>query len=70
MLSRCASIDMRADEILAVSISPGAVKTDMSEHQGKLEAKECVEMMMETIAKLNESHNGKFIDYQCKLLPY
>ena len=70
MVTRCTSIDMCADEILNVALNPGSVKTDMNSQHGQMEPSESVRMMVTTIFALNETHNGKFVNYRCEFLRY
>lgn len=64
------SIDLREQQIMAVSLHPGWVRTRLGGTKAPLEIDEACTEMCNTILKLNEQHNGTFIDYKGKTLPW
>lgn len=64
------SIDLKNDGILAVNMHPGWVKTDMGGPKAPLEVEQSCDGMVSTILKLDKSHNGGFIQYDGKALPW
>jgi NAD(P)-dependent dehydrogenase (short-subunit alcohol dehydrogenase family) len=64
------SIDLKNDGIMAVSMHPGWVKTDMGGEKAPMEVEESCEKMIETIYGLDASKNGGFIQYDGSSLPW
>lgn len=64
------SIDFKKDKILCVAIHPGWVKTDMGGSSAPLTVEESCTTLIDTLQKLNESHNGGFYQYDGKPLPW
>ncbi|KAG5684209.1 hypothetical protein PVAND_013448 [Polypedilum vanderplanki] len=64
------SLDLKNDKIIAVSIHPGWVKTDMGGEKAPMSVEESCEQMIETIYKLDASKNGGFIQYNGESLPF
>lgn len=64
------SIDLKNDGIMAVSMHPGWVKTDMGGEKAPLEIVDSCSNMVKTISNLKPSHNGGFIQYDGKELPW
>lgn len=64
------SIDLKNDGIMAVNMHPGWVKTDMGGPKAPLEVKDSCNHMVNTIMNLDKSHNGGFIQYDGKKLPW
>lgn len=64
------SIDLEDDGILVACMHPGWVKTDMGGTAAPMDLDTSVSSMIKTIQNLNESHNGAYIQYDGKLLPW
>uniref|UniRef100_A0A6M2DQ05 C-factor n=1 Tax=Xenopsylla cheopis TaxID=163159 RepID=A0A6M2DQ05_XENCH len=64
------SIDLKSDNILAVNMHPGWVKTDMGGKNAPLDVEDSVVGIVKTLAKLNEKDNGGFVQYDGKHLPW
>lgn len=64
------SLDFKNHQILCVSMHPGWVRTDLGGSNAPLEIDTSCREMVKTILALNESHNGKFIQYDGKYLPW
>ena len=64
------SIDLKGDGIMAVNMHPGWVKTDMGGEKAPLEISESCQGMVNQIFNLKSSHNGGFIQYDGKSLPW
>jgi len=64
------SIDLRNDGIMTVNMHPGWVKTDLGGPKAPMEIGESCDSMVNTILKLDKSHNGGFIQYDGKPLPW
>ena len=64
------SIDLRGNEIMAISMHPGWVKTDMGGSKAPMDIDTSCSKMVDTLYKLNESQNGTLIQYNGKQLPF
>lgn len=64
------SIDMKGDGIMALSLHPGWVKTDMGGEKAPLEIPDACGKMVNTIFNLKPTHNGAFIQFDGKALPW
>lgn len=64
------SIDLKRDGIMAVNMHPGWVKTDLGGPKAPMEVEQSCDSMVNTIMKLDKSHNGGFIQYDGKALPW
>lgn len=64
------SVDLKGDKIMCVALHPGWVKTDMGGSHAQLDVGSSCGQMIKTIFTLNESHNGTFIQYDGKFLPW
>lgn len=62
MAMRVMAAVVKEDKILIVNICPGFVKTDMGGEHGDLEPEESVSTILNTIAKLDETHHGTYMD--------
>ncbi|XP_049786928.1 C-factor [Schistocerca cancellata] len=69
-ITRSLCFDLAADNILVVSMHPGWVKTDMGGTNAPLTVEQSVGNIVETLLKLDKSHNGCFIQYDGKQLPW
>lgn len=64
------SIDLKNDSILCVAIHPGWVKTDMGGSHAPLTVETACKQMVGTFTTLSEPHNGGFVQYDGKMLPW
>lgn len=64
------SVDFKQLQILCVAMHPGWVKTDMGGKNAPLEINEACAQIVDTVLKLNETHNGCFIGPDGKTLPW
>lgn len=69
-VTRSMSVDLQSDGILVTSIHPGWVKTEMGGRNATLTVEESVSNIIKTVLALNENHNGKFIQYDGKEVPW
>lgn len=69
-VTKSLSIDLKNDGIMAVNMHPGWVKTDMGGPKAPMDIEQSCESMINTILKLDKSHNGGFIQYDGKPLPW
>ncbi|XP_073515435.1 C-signal-like isoform X2 [Phyllobates terribilis] len=70
MLSRCHAEGYKHNGIIIIAIHPGWVKTDMGGDQAPLTKEESVGSMMKIITTLSEKHNGTFVDWEGKTIPW
>jgi len=60
MVTKCLAVDLKSENILFISISPGWVQTDMGGPKATLTPHESVSKLLDTLARLNEEHSGGF----------
>ncbi|KAI4871936.1 hypothetical protein NFI96_016928 [Prochilodus magdalenae] len=70
MLTVCAALELREDEILCVALHPGWVRTDTGGQQAPMEAKDSVTGLLKVMKSLNEQHHGGLFDYTGKPVPW
>jgi NAD(P)-dependent dehydrogenase (short-subunit alcohol dehydrogenase family) len=70
MVTKSLSKDLESRNILAMVIHPGWVQTDMGGSHAPLSIVDSVRGMVNVIANLNESQNGKFLRYNGDELPW
>lgn len=64
------SIEFKSSQILCVALHPGWIKTDMGGKNAPLEIGPGCAALVDMVLRLNETHNGAFIDPQGKPLPW
>lgn len=64
------SVDFKPFGILALSMHPGWVKTDLGGPKAPMDVETSCKHMVQTILKLDEKSNGTFIQYDGKKLPW
>lgn len=64
------SIDLKNDKIMSVAMHPNWVKTRMGGPKAPMEVEDSCKSMVETIINLKPSHNGGFVQYDGKTLPW
>ena len=70
MITKSLSIDLEKDGIMAVSLHPGWVQTDMGGPNATLTVEQSVQGLVSVIASLDETKNGGFLDFRGQLLPW
>ncbi|XP_055953121.1 C-factor-like [Argiope bruennichi] len=70
MAMRVVALTVKDQGVLVVNMCPGWVKTDMGTENGLLEITDSVSSMMETLARLDESHQGVFVNRKGKTIPF
>ncbi|XP_072024634.1 C-signal-like [Amphiura filiformis] len=64
MITKSMSIDFKSDGIMAVSINPGWVQTDLGGANATLTPTECIEGIRNNVmAKMGEKENGRVVKY-------
>lgn len=64
------SIDLKGNQIMAVAMHPGWVRTDMGGSKAPLSVEQSCAKMVQTVIGLGEKHNGGFLQYDGKELPW
>ncbi|KAE8739404.1 hypothetical protein FOCC_FOCC015092 [Frankliniella occidentalis] len=69
-VTRSLSQDLKDDGILAVSLHPGWVQTDMGGKQAPLTVEQSTQAMISFVEGLTDKHNGGFYQYDGSQLPW
>jgi len=66
------SVDLQADGIMAVCFHPGRLRPEMggSDNGTQLDIDTSARYILTTLDSLNEKHNGCFLQYDGKSLPW
>ncbi|XP_077981298.1 C-signal-like [Glandiceps talaboti] len=64
------SLELAADNILAVSLNPGYVRTQGGGPDALIDTTESVEGLMNVMATRTKEHSGYFYNYDGKLIPW
>lgn len=67
---RAASLELGPRGIVCMALHPGWVRTDMGGTGAELDVATSVRCMRQVIAQANDSHNGKFLNYDGGQLPW
>ncbi|XP_062388907.1 C-signal-like [Sardina pilchardus] len=70
MLTICNSVEFKQDGVLFTLLHPGWVRTDMGGEEGAIDAQESVGGLLRVMDSLTEKHNGAFLDYEGKPMPW
>eukprot|EP00644_Phytophthora_capsici_P001811 jgi/Phyca11/108187/e_gw1.14.699.1 len=62
MITRSLAMDLRENNIAVVSMNPGYVATDMTNHQGPIKADDAAAAMNNIVSKLSLDDSGKFFN--------
>jgi len=68
--SKSIANDLKDKDISVIILSPGSVKTAMTDFAGRLETKDSVKGMLDQINKLTLDKTGQFIHYDGRELPW
>lgn len=70
MATKSLSIDLKSQGVLVTCIHPGWVKTDMGGNNAPLSVDTSCSGIVKVIKELNEKHNGGFVQWDGKELPW
>ena len=70
MVTKSMSVDFKSDKILAVSIVPGWVATDMGGQKASLTPTECVNGIRNVMETMGEKENGLMIKWKGGVLEF
>lgn len=70
MMSRCLSGDLQGDNIIAISIHPGFIKTDMGGVNARLTLDEAIPTMVKTMDGITMNDSGQFFNWDGKLVAW
>ena len=69
-VTRSLSVDLSKDNVQAVSLHPGWVRTDMGGHNAPVSVEDSVSGVLQQIDQHSSHNNGGFIDFTGKTLPW
>lgn len=69
-MTRSLGADLKNDGVMAISLHPGWVQTDMGGKQAPLKADQSVSAILATLAALGPEQSGTFLQYDGKPLPW
>jgi len=70
MVTRSLGIDLRPEHILAVTLEPGWVRTDMGSQRANTSPEECAADILSTLPKLGAEHSATFIGRKGDSVPW
>lgn len=71
MANKCLAVDLKKENILFISITPGMVDTDMTRDQtGGADPKVAIATLLSTLSRFNEDHNGEFFRLDGSICPF
>lgn len=71
MLTKCLSLYLAENDIKAISIHPGWVRTDMGGPNATLSVEESVEGILKTVLdNWSNDFNGRMVDHQGNIMPW
>ncbi|CAG7831659.1 unnamed protein product [Allacma fusca] len=68
--SKSMSVELKRSGIIAVAVHPGWVKSSMGGPKAPLSVEEGVSGVVNVLKSLNETHSGKFLQYDGTTLPW
>ncbi|XP_054166241.1 uncharacterized protein LOC128963752 [Oppia nitens] len=70
MISQCLSTDLKRDNIYAISMNPGHLKTDLGGPTAQIEVSDGVNGVIKQIKLIDDNSNGKLVTYAGGVLPW
>lgn len=74
IVSKSMAVDLQSDGVRVVTLHPGWVQTDMTDHSGLIDVETSVKGMMQVIADVGDSKKhyeaGQFIAFDGQVVPY
>lgn len=70
MISKSLAIDLAPDHIRVISLHPGWVRTDMTDHGGLIDIADSVAGMAQVIAAMEHYPAGALVGFDGQLIPY
>jgi len=70
MLTKNMSVELKKSKVITIALHPGWVKTALGGPKAPMTPDQSIEAVVALLSQLNESHNGKFLQYDGKELPW
>jgi NAD(P)-dependent dehydrogenase (short-subunit alcohol dehydrogenase family) len=70
IVSKSMAVDLSSDGIQVITLHPGWVQTDMTNHTGLIDVETSVQGMTKVIAQARDYEPGQFIAFDGKVVPY
>lgn len=70
MLTRCLAAELRADDVIVISVHPGWIQTDMGGSSAPRKPAETLPSMMRCIDELSMADSGIFLNWDGSIVPW
>jgi len=70
MVSKSMAVDLEGFGVRVITLHPGWVKTDMTQHSGLIDVQTSVTGMTQVLAHLEQYETGQFVAYDGQIVPY
>lgn len=70
IVSKSMAVDLAPHGVRVITLHPGWVKTDMTDHTGEIDTRESVRGMCAIIENIDQYEGGAFVAWDGEILPY
>lgn len=68
--SKSMAIDLQGDGVRVITLHPGWVRTDMTQHSGLIDIEQSISGLTQVIKNIDDYEAGAFVAYDGQLIPY